>query len=163
MSEITTYSPAIVSVSGKSSVERKLSAVSQGTYASAMALCSEKGKVGKVAQLGMAKAGLGKLAGECARGNYKGLAAYIATILGEDFVISGRSTFESLPDQFEQRIMAAKRGKNGGYTTSKKTGLSAPNAKLSAAMRLKGECVEIIAHTASVVESEKAKREALTA
>lgn len=153
--------PVVVSVVGKTAVERKLSVVHNASYAASLALIGAGGKVGKAAQANVISGGLERIAKAACMANYAPVAEYLAGMLGESIVISGRASFESLPDQLEQRIMKIKSAKNGGYTMGK-DGLEMPTAAHSLAVRLKAECVQVIAAVSEYHARVKAQREEAT-
>ena len=148
MNQVTTtsFAPAIVDVIGKTKVERQLSVVSQCDGYTKMALANAKGKLGLAVRNGVANGGLMGIAKQASNGNYKPCAEYIAARTGKPFVISGRASFQSLPDQFEMSIMAAKSAKNGGYVLDKKTGAHKPSATHALALELKSIAIELIAN-----------------
>jgi polysaccharide deacetylase 2 family uncharacterized protein YibQ len=88
---------------------------------------------------------------------------YFAAQLGEPMVISNRAAFESLPDQFEARIMKAKLSKNGGYVTDKKTGAQKAGATLAKLMELKAVATDMVADAESYTADAKAQQAAITA
>ena len=151
MNQVTTtsFAPAIVDVIGKTKVERQLSVVSQCDGYTKMALANAKGKLGLAVRNGVANGGLMGIAKQASNGNYKPCAEYIAARTGKPFVISSRASFESLADQFEMSIMAAKSAKNGGYVLDKKTGAHKPSATHALALELKSIAIELIANAAA--------------
>lgn len=165
MSEIQSveFARAIVNVEGTTKSDRQLSVAYQASGAAKMALSNQKGKLGAAVRAGVANAGLQAIARAASTANYKPLAEYLAARLGEDFVISNRASFNSLPDQFEMRIMKAKQAKNGGYTMCKKTGAMKPTAAHALALELKAVCVEVIDMAEAAYQAEVAKRAALAA
>lgn len=157
-----TFTPAIISVEGKTKTERQLSVVHDASPYTKMALANAKGKVGLAARAGIANGGIQAVARAAAwpTCNYKPAAEYFAARLGKDFVITNRSSFESLPDQFEMQIMTAKRAKNGGYVEDKKTGALKPSATHALALELKAVAVEMIAAAQQYAADAKAKADA---
>ena len=151
MNQVTTtsFAPAIVDVTGSTKVERQLSVVSQCDGYTKMALANAKGKLGLAVRNGVANGGLMGIAKQASNGNYKPCAEYIAARTGKPFVISSRASFESLADQFEMSIMAAKSAKNGGYVLDKKTGAHKPSATHALALELKAIAIELIANAAA--------------
>ena len=145
----TSFDPAIVDVTGSTKVERQLSVVAQCDGYTKMALANAKGKLGLAVRNGVANGGLMGIAKQASNGNYKPCAEYIAARTGKPFVISSRASFESLADQFEMSIMAAKSAKNGGYVLDKKTGAHKPSATHALALELKSIAVELIANAAA--------------
>ena len=142
----TSFTPAIVDVTGTTKVERQLSVVSQCDGYTKMALANAKGKLGLAVRNGVANGGLMGIAKQASNGNYKPCAEYIAARTGKPFVISNRASFQSLPDQFEMSIMAAKSAKNGGYVLDKKTGAHKPSAAHALALELKAIAIELVAN-----------------
>jgi hypothetical protein len=159
MSNEISIRPAIIEVTGKTKTERQLSVMTIASSQTKLALANAKGKVGAAARAGIAGLGLGGIAKQAAwpTNNYNPVAEYIAAQLGEPMVISNRAAFESLPDQFEARLMKVKLSKSGGYTTDKKTGALKPNATMSKLMELKAVCVELVAVAAEISADAKAK------
>lgn len=157
------FSPAIINVSGANKSERQLSVAHHASGAAKMALSNQKGKLGAAVRAGVASAGLQAIAKAASNANYKPLAEYLAARLGEDFVISNRASFNSLPDQFEMRIMKAKQAKNGGYVMDKKTGAMKPSAAHALALELKATCVEVIDMAEAEYQARVAKCVALAA
>ena len=162
MSNIQTtesFTPAIIHVEGTTKSERQLSVVHHASGYTKMALANAKGKMGQAARAGIANGGLQAIAKQAAwpHCNYKPAAEYFAARLGKDFVISGRSTFESLADLFEMNIMAAKQTKNGGYVTDKKTGALKPSAAHALGLELKAIAVEMIEQAAQYTADAKLK------
>ena len=145
MSNEITMSAVRIVVEGKTASERKLSVVNNASGSAMLALSNMTGAVGKVARFKTAQMGLASIVKACSHDNYRPLAEYLAARLGECVVISNRASFESLPDQMEQRVLKAGLSKSGGYRECKKTGAMIPGATLSLVMTLKAECVEIIA------------------
>jgi hypothetical protein len=150
--------PVVVSVSGKTSVERKLSVVHNASYAASLALIGAPGKVGKAAQANVISGGIERIVKAACTSNYRPIAEYLAGMLGEAIVISNRASFESLPDQFEQRIMKIKAAKNGGYTMGK-DGLEMPTAAHKLAMQLQSDCRGVIEMVHQYHDEMKARRE----
>ena len=148
MSQITEFSPAIITVFGATKAERQLSVINYASPSTKMALAIVGGKMGIAARIGVANDGLLGVAKQASTGNYKPAAEYFAARLGQGFVISSRATFESLADQMEARIMLAKSAKNGGYVTDKKTGGQKPSAAHALALELKAISVELVSVTA---------------
>jgi len=148
MSQITEFSPAIITVFGSTKTERQLSVVNSASPSTRMALANATGKMGIAARNGIANGGLNGIAKQASMGNYKPCAEYFAARLGQGFVISSRATFESLADQMEASIMRAKSAKNGGYVTDKKTGGQKPSAAHALALELKAIAVELVSVTA---------------
>ena len=155
MTNEITFAPAIVTVVGATVAERKLSALQGAHAATFLALSSAKGDVGKAARHLAAREGLARIAKAASAANYRPMAEYLSAQLGEGFVISNRGSFESLPDQFEQRIMKLKAAKNGGYRTDK-NGCQVPTAALALALTMKSECVDIIAAVAAAYAARRA-------
>ena len=165
MSDITNtfYAPAIINVTGKTATERKLSVFVDASAQAQLALVSAGGRVGKAAVVRAAQIGLVQVVHSCASANYKPLAEFLAGRTGKPMVIGSRASFESLPDQFEVSIMAAKLKKSGGYVLDKKTGAMKANAELALAMELKSICVEMVAQVAGIHADRAAKRIEATA
>lgn len=160
MSNIT-VAPVIISPNGKTASERKLSVVyGMQSRAALIAVGAQGGKAGKAAMVLAARDALTDVAGACAQSNFRPLGEYIAATLGEGVVISGRSTFEALPDWFEQRIMKIKATKSGGMKTDAATGIEVPGAKLATEMGLKSYTVETIAAVRQYHADRKARAEA---
>lgn len=163
VTDSVSFAPAIINVEGKTKLDRQMSVVRHASAAAQLALVNAKGKMGVAIREGVAKSAHDKLAQAAATGNYRPIAEYIAATFGEPMVITTRAAFESLPDQFEARIFKVKMTKSGGYTTDKKTGLQVENAAHKLALRLKAECVEIIARAGQIAAESKAAREAAKA
>jgi hypothetical protein len=87
------------------------------------------GKVGKLAREGMEQFAIASIARAARQGNYRPLSEALAIVLGETITITNRSSYESLADRFSDRHADLALSKNGGYTVSKKTGLTKPSAK----------------------------------
>jgi len=157
------YTPAIVSVDGKTKTERQLSVIHHASTQTKMALAGAKGKVGNAARSGIAFSGRKAIAAAAAKNNYLPAAQYFAARLGQPFVITNRNSFDALPDVFEAMIMKAKMAKNGGYSECKKTGAMKPTAALSLAMELKAESIEMIADKEAMVAESRPAQVAITA
>jgi hypothetical protein len=163
--QIATFTPAIINVTGKTKTERQLSVVQDSSPYTKMALANAKGKMGQAARNGIANGGIQALAKQAAwpSCNYRPVGEYFAAQLGEPMVISNRAAFESLPDQFEARIMKAKLSKNGGYVTDKKTGAQKAGATLAKLMELKAVATDMVADAESYTADAKAQQAAITA
>ena len=163
--EIATFTPAIVNVTGKTKTERQLSVVQDSSPYTKMALANAKGKMGQAARNGIANGGIQALSKQAAwpSCNYRPVGEYFAAQLGEPMVISNRAAFESLPDQFEARIMKAKMAKNGGMVIDKKTGALKPSATHAKMLELKAVAVEMVANAEAYTAEAKAARSAITA
>ena len=148
---------ACINPTGASASERRLSVVQHASGAAIMALSNASGAVGKAARAKSALMGQSALIQAACKTNYRPVAEYISALTGKPTVISNRASFESLPDQFEAAVLAAKSGKSGGYRTNK-DGIQVPNAALSLAMRLKAEMTELVAHVAQYHEEAAAER-----
>lgn len=160
MSNIT-IAPVIITPVGKTASERKLNVVyGMQSRAALIAIGAQGGKAGKAAMQLAGRDALTDVAGACAQSNFRPLGEYIAATLGEGVVISGRSTFEALPDWFEQRIMKIKATKTGGMKTDAATGVEVPGAKLATELGLKSFCVETIAAVRQYHADRKARAEA---
>lgn len=160
MSNTITIAPVIVNVLGTKSAERKMSVATQASNASLLAMISAKGDVGKYARQQSAGAGLMSISKAACNANFRPVAEYLAMQLGEPMVISGRAAFESLPDQFEQRILKECGKKNGGYKLDAKTGAEVPTPAHALYKQLRDECRSIINAVAAYHEERKAKEEA---
>lgn len=145
--QVASFTPAMVNVYGKTKTERQLSVVQDASPYTKMALSNAKGKMGQAARNGIANGGVQAIAKQAAfpTCNYKHAGEYFAAQLGEPMVISNRAGFESLPDQFEARIMKVKLSKTGGYVTDKKTGAQKAGATLAKMMELKAIATEMVA------------------
>lgn len=163
--QVAQFTPAMVNVYGKTKTERQLSVVQDASPYTKMALANAKGKMGQAARNGIANGGVQAIAKQAAYPtcNYKPAGEYFAAQLGEPIVISNRAGFESLPDQFEARIMKAKMSKSGGYTTDKKTGALKANATLSKLMELKAIATEMVASAKEFTIEAKAQQAAIAA
>lgn len=163
--QIEQFTPAIVNVTGKTKTERQLSVVQDSSPYTKMALANAKGKMGQAARNGIANGGIQAIAKQAAfpSCNYKPVGEYFAAQLGEPMVISNRAAFESLPDQFEARIMKTKLSKTGGFVTDKKTGALKPGATLAKLMELKAVAVEMVASATEFTAEAKAKQAAIAA
>ena len=142
---VVEFAPALIEVNGKTKAERQMSVVVHASGATQTAQCTMTGSVGKSVRASIARAGLESVAKAAAHNNYRPAAEYFAARLGEPIAISNRSSFESLPDLFQARIMKAKMGKNNGMREDKKTGTLVPGAALALALELKAIAVELIA------------------
>jgi hypothetical protein len=158
--QVASFTPAIVNVSGKTKTERQLSVVQDSSPYTKMALANAKGKVGQAARNGIANGGIQALSKQAAwpSCNYRPVGEYFAAQLGEPMVISNRAAFESLPDQFEARIMKAKMAKNGGYVTDKKTGALKAGPTLAKFMELKAIATEMVANAEAYTADAKAQQ-----
>lgn len=154
------YAPAIINVEGKTKSERQLSVARAASSVAQLALVSAKGKLGQAARMGVTKGALDQVAKAAAMGNYRPIAEYLAAQLGEPLTITSRSTFESLPDQFDARIAKAKLAKNEGWVIDKKTGEQKPSAAHALALTLKADCVNVVAKAAQFAAESKVQREA---
>lgn len=167
--QLEQFTPAMINVYGKTKTERQLSVVQDASPYTKMALANAKGKVGIAARNGIANGGIMSVAKQAAfpACNYKPAGEYFAAQLGEPVVISNRAAFESMPDQFEARIMKAKLSKNGGYVTDKKTGALKAGATLAKLMELKAVATEMVAaaqdFTAQAKEAQAEQQAAITA
>lgn len=157
------YSPAIVNVDGATKTERQLSVVRGASSQTKLALANAKGKLGTEARAGIAAAGLKQIAAAAATNNYRPAAEYFAARLGQPMVISGRHSFDALPDVFEAMIMKAKMAKNGGYVEDKKTGALKPSAAHALALELKAIAVELVAAKEAIYAERKQEKVALAA
>jgi hypothetical protein len=130
--EIVEGGPVCVLVTGKTLTEKKIGVVSNATVAAQAFLVAQKGKVGKVAREGLALHGEAMIARRVRNGDYRPLAEAIAALTGETLTISSRASFETLEDRFSDKLADLK---NGGYTVSKKDGVSKPGSKRVAYMQ----------------------------
>lgn len=138
--------PVIVNPIGATAGERKLDVIhNTQSMPVLLALMTEKGKIGQAARSRAATGGQVGIVQQAAAGNYRPLAEYFAARLGDAIVISGRASFESLPDLFESKILTARKTKNGGMKTDAKTGAEVPGPKLALALECKAIAVECIA------------------
>lgn len=160
MTNELTIAPVVCNAIGETSADRKMYVLQRADRSAVFALCTAGGAVGKLAREGTANAGVVGIIQHASNANYGPLASYLAASLGEAVVISGRGTYESLPDQFEQRILKIKASKSGGMREDKKTGTFVPNASLSLALRLKNEVTEIISQAAELRAKRDAERKA---
>lgn len=163
--ELATFTPALVNVFGKTKTERQLSVVQDASPYTKMALANAKGKMGQAARNGIANGGVQAIAKQAAfpSCNYKPAGEYFAAQLGEPMVISNRAGFESLPDQFEARIMKAKLSKSGGMVTDKKTGALKAGATLAKLMELKAVATEMVASAKEFTAIAKSEQVSITA
>lgn len=159
----TQITPVSVTVEGAKRLDRQLSVVRVADSCALTACLALKGGVGRAIRESGAKAGLVDIATQAANGNYRPLAQMLAIRTGEPILISGKSTFEALPDMFKARIFQAQLGKNDGMRTVKKTGLLADGAKLALARELHGIVCKVTAYAAHVAAERKAERESITA
>jgi hypothetical protein len=156
-----TMSPVIINTVGTTKVERQFSVVQVASTNALTACIDMKGKVGVAIRQASAQVGLGKVLNDCVNGNYRSLAEVIALKLGEPMVISGRATFEALPDIFEGKVMSIKNSKSGGMTTSKKTGITSIGAKLKLHLEIKAMVTEIVTEVAEIHAERKANVSAI--
>lgn len=158
--QLANFTPALVNVYGKTKTERQLSVIQDASPYTKMALANAKGKMGIAARNGIANGGVQAVAKQAAfpTCNYKPAGEYFAAQLGEPMVISNRAGFESLPDQFEARIMKAKMSKTGGYVTDKKTGALKAGGTLAKLMELKAVATEMVAAAQEFTAEAKAKQ-----
>jgi hypothetical protein len=150
-SDVVEYGPACTMVTGKTMVERRLSVLPTATGAAMQYAATFNGKVGKLAREGMEQFAIASIARAARQGNYRPLSEALAIVLGETITITNRSSYESLADRFSDRHADLALSKNGGYTVSKKTGLTKPSAKrviLDKALQL----VELVQAVAAKVE-----------
>ena len=157
-----TVAPVIVNPIGATASERKLDVIhNTQSMPVLLALMTEKGKVGQAARNRAATGGQVGIVQQAASGNYRPLAEYFAARLGEAIVISGRASFEALPDLFESKILTARKAKNGGMKVSAE-GTEVPGPKLALAMECKAIAVECIAECKRIhaERMEKAQAEA---
>jgi hypothetical protein len=157
-----TIAPVVVNGMGVTSAERKLNVAVHATNAAQLALVNAGGKVGKAVRVGAAMQGFNAIAFAAFNANYRPLAEYIAAQTGEPVVISGRESFESLPDRFEERIQKIRNAKNGGYRTNK-DGVQVPTAALSLYLGLKSDIVDCLSKVAAAHAKRKADSEAKAA
>jgi len=127
------FAIASVIVEGKTITEKKLSVVNQASNAALAFMCNVKGKVGKVARENISVQGEQLIATQARSGNYKPLADAIAALLGASLTISGRASYETLVDRFNDQLKDLPRE---GYTVSKKDGTVKPSAKRIALMQV---------------------------
>ena len=162
MSNEITMSPVIINAIGATKVERQFSVVQVASTNALTACIDMKGKVGVAIRQASAQVGMGKVLNDCVNGNYRSLAETIALKLGEPVVISGRATFEALPDMFEAKIMVIKQSKSGGMSTSKKTGITSVGAKLKLHLEIKSLVTDIVTEVSAIHAQRKAEK-AITA
>jgi hypothetical protein len=156
---------AIVNVEGGTSTQRKLSALIDMSRPALIATAAFGGKTGKAAMASIVHDIAHDLAAPAAwpRCDYRPLAQTIAAQLGEVVVISNRSSFEALVDQFTGKIETHKaKSKTGGYRTNK-DGIESPDATLSKLMQIKQLCADVIDAAREMSAANKAKHEALKA
>ena len=144
--------------SNMTKAENRLAVVQNASTGAALALVGVGGAIGKAARHTAATAGVEKIARDAGSGNYRGVAEYLAVILGKPIVISNRGSFEALPDMVEGFVLAAKAGKNGGMRESK--GVLVPGAALKAALEAHAAACWIVARAREVAEERAAKRAA---
>ena len=162
MSNEITMSPVIINAIGATKVERQFSVVQVASTNALTACIDMKGKVGVAIRQASAQVGMSKVLNDCVNGNYRSLAETIALKLGEPVVISGRATFEALPDMFEAKIMVIKQSKSGGMSTSKKTGITSVGAKLKLHLEIKSLVTDIVTEVSAIHAQRKADK-AITA
>lgn len=156
-----------VTVVGETKSERQLSVARQASAGAVMFLCSRKGKVGQVARVNTAKAGLVEIANQCAwpTNSYTAFAESVSATLGENVTISNRASFMSFPDRLQDRIAMVKAGKvsksgnPAGFVTDKKTGELKPGAKLAELMELHAFATNVIRASDEISQTNKAKAE----
>lgn len=119
---IAEFGPARVVVSGKTTTEKRISVVNQGSTAVRLFAAEMKGKVGMAARSGLQNQGLSLIASQARRGNYKPLAEALGLILAESVTITNRASFESLRDRYtgkaEDMVNAGKDYNKAGKLTS---------------------------------------------
>ena len=157
------FAPAIINVDGATKTDRQLSVIRNASTQTRLALANAKGKLGTEARHGIARAGLAEIAKAAANNNYRPAAEYFAARLGQPMVISGRASFDALPDVFEAMVMKAKMAKNGGYVEDKKTGAMKPSAAHALALELKAIAVELVAEKEAIFAEKQAARTAAPA
>jgi len=158
MSNEITMSPVIINATGTTKVERQFSVVQVASTNALTACIDMKGKVGVAIRQASAQVGMSKVLNDCVNGNYRSLAETIALKLGEPVVISGRATFEALPDMFEAKIMVIKQSKSGGMSTSKKTGITSVGAKLKLHLEIKSLVTDIVTEVSAIHAQRKAEK-----
>lgn len=156
--------PVIVNPQGAKASDRKLDIVYTTTSRSTLlALVDSKGAMGKAVRARLGNTGAVDIVMQAASGNYRPFAEYLAARTGEAIVLSGRASFESLPDVFESKILSARMAKNGGMKIDSKTGAEVAGPKLALAMELKAVCVEAVAKAAELHAARKAEQDAKVA
>ena len=161
MSNQITMSPVIINAIGATKVERQFSVVQIASTNALTACIDMKGKVGTAIRQASAQVGMTKVLNDCVNGNYRSLAETISIKLGEPVVISGRATFEALPDMFEAKIMVIKQSKSGGMSTSKKTGITSVGAKLKLHLEIKSLVTDIVTEVSAIHAERKANTTAI--
>lgn len=147
-------SPVKVDAVGTTGSARSLSVVSQACNTTRAMLVTAKGKVGVAARDGFAQEGATKCARACAQGNYRPIAEYLAVELGESVFISGRATYEALPDFIDMRIAAVLSSKSRGMRV--KDGVEVEGSKLAKLRVLRSNVVGIMDDARALVEQAKA-------
>ena len=114
---------AIVSVTGKTSTDRRLSVITKATNATKLFASGLKGKLGNAARAGLQEQGTGMMFMSARNGNYRPLAEILALICAEPVSITNRSSFESLLDRYQPKLDALVMsdkvyGKNDKVTTN---------------------------------------------
>jgi hypothetical protein len=160
MTNVISWTPATVAVSGKTKSDRQLSVLTVAPAATLAALGASNGKLGKAARVLNAREGIKQIVTAMADANYRPLVAYVVGVLGETITVTNWASAQSLPDRLEDKIAKAKSSKSGGYVTDKKTGAQKPNATLSTLLALKSDVTECLALAAEIVAQRKAEREA---
>jgi hypothetical protein len=77
------YTPAVVSVDGKTASDKRLSVVAKGSESTQLFAVTMGGKVGKAARSNILDSVTDKIAIQTARNNYRPLAEAMALVLGE--------------------------------------------------------------------------------
>lgn len=144
--------------SSMTKAENRLAIVNGASTGAALALVGVSGAIGKIARHTATAAGVEKIARDAGHGNYRGVAEYLAVVLGKPIIISNRGSFEALPDMVEGHVLSAKAGKNGGMRESK--GVLVPSAALKAALEAHAAACWIVARAREVAEERAAKRAA---
>jgi hypothetical protein len=165
MTNQISVSPVIVSVSGEKKADRQLSVVREASSAAIGACLSMTGKVGAELRTCAVQDNLVRIARQAAwpTCNYRPMAEMLAIRTGTPKTISNRASFEAQADIYSDLVASAKLSKSGGYTTSKKTGVQAPNAALKLAMDLHNTCVVVAQLAERIGATNKAEAEAKAA
>jgi hypothetical protein len=142
--DVVPFAEAHIVPIGKTGVERRLSIVSEASFAAQVFLSSAKGKVGAAAREGVSVMGAAMIAKAALSGNYRPAAEALAVTLNCSIHFSTRAAWESFDDVLQSKYDQLK---NGGYRISGKTGVEEPTTarkELDAARSLYRHILELI-------------------
>lgn len=151
--DLVSFTPANITVSGKTALDKRLSVVAKAGTISTMYIAAGKGRAATAARENQGVDAVARMSKACAEGNYRPLAEALAFVMGENLQIMKLADLDSFIWATEHSIANLA---NEGYSTT--TGK--PSAKLTMLTTAQQLAVNVTSTARGIVAARVAARQA---